>query len=592
MNEHFLRLYNDELVALRRKAVSFAEAYPKIAGRLRLSADMADDPQTERLLQSFAYSAARIRFKLDDEFPELTSELLEILYPHFLTTTPSMTMVKFQPDPKLDSIRTLPRFTEIISEPIDGDICRFRTTQQVDIAPVTLTTLTLTSRPVAAPYSPFTGTNGCLYISLRLLDKKITFQQIGLKKLRFYIAAPWNHAVSLYELLGNSTLGIAFARHPFDKEPVFLAKDNLNLVGFEDEESILPYPVTSFKGYRLLAEFFTLPHKFLFFDIDKIPGQFTDQLDIIIYLKDSDPQLEKAISPDFLELHVTPIINLFTQACEPLQIDGTRSEYRLIPDARRHRSRELISIEKVGLTSKSGQQCPCQPFFRQSQMEEPATVFWQAKRHSDPDDEMNHTELSFVDWNRQPLETSPMIASVDALCSNGNLAKKLPFGGGHPRLNTVKSFGASAIKVIMPLTPAMRRSNQVEREWCLISHLLLNHASLTDDNGAALKEILRLYIVRDMPERLRLIDAITSLETKNSTACLKGGAVVSGTDVVIEFDAERVNKASAFLFGAVIERFLGLYTSINSYTRLTIKLRGFEQPVAVWPPRAAQRPLI
>lgn len=592
MNEHFLHLYNEELAALRHKAVRFANTYPKIAGRLRLSADIADDPQTERLLQSFAFSAARIRLKLDDEFPELTNELLEILYPHFLTTIPSMTMVQLQPDPKLDGMQTIPRGTEIISEPIDDDICRFRTTQQVDIAPIEIAALTLFGQPAVTPPSPFTNVAGCLHISLRMLDQKKSFDDIGLKKLRFYLSAPWSHAVALYELLGNNMSGIALARHAFDKAPVFLDKTSFSLSGFETDESILPFPATSFTGYRLLAEFFTFPQKFLFFDIENICGSFSEQMDIFIYLKSGDRTLEKAISLDYLQLHVTPVINLFEQACEPVQFDGTRNEYRLVPDARRHHTREVVSVEKVQMTDANGQIASCQPFFRSCQCEKTSDIFWQIKRHISVADQINNTELSFVDWNRQPLDAPHMIASVDALCSNGNLPKKLPFGGGQPRLNTVRSFNTIVIKALMPPSSPLRRSEHTEREWCLISHLLLNHASLSDRNGAPLKDILQLYIMRDMPDRHRLIDAITGVETKNSTACLKGGVVLNGTDITLEFSPEHADKASVFLFGSIIERFLGLYTSINSYTRLTVKLQGFSQPIAKWPPRAAERTLI
>lgn len=592
MNEHFLHLYNEELAALRHKAVRFADTYPKIAGRLRLSAHIADDPQTERLLQSFAFSAARIRLKLHDEFPELTNELLEILYPHFLTTIPSMTMVQFQPDPKLDSIQTIPRCTEIISEQIDNDICRFRTTQQVEIAPIKIEALALSGHPVVAPSSPFTDTVGCLHISLQTLDKKKTFQDIGLKKIRFYLSASWSHAVALYELLGNNISGIALARHAFDKAPVFLDKTSFHLSGFETDESILPFTATSFTGYRLLAEFFTFPQKFLFFDIEDICSSFSEQMDIFIYLKSSDKTLEKSISTDYLRLHVTPVINLFEQACEPVQIDGTHNEYRLVPDTRRHNTREVLSVEKVHVTDQNGHIAACQPFFRSSQCEKTSDIFWQSKRHISDADQINNTELSFVDWNRQPLDVPHMIASVDALCSNGNLPQKLPFGGGQPRLNSVSSFSTTTIKALMPPTQPLRRTEHTEREWCLISHLLLNHTSLSDGNGSALKEILQLYIMRDMPDRRGLVDAITGVEAKNSTACLKNGAVLYGTDITIEFSPEHADKASVFLFGNILERFLGLYTSINSYTRLTVKLHGFSQPVASWPPRAAERALI
>jgi type VI secretion system protein ImpG len=592
MYEHFLGLYNDELAALRHQAERFADAYPKVAGRLRLSSDVADDPQTERLLQSFAYSAARIRLKLDDELPELTNELLEVLYPHFLAVIPAMTLVRLQPDPTADCVRIIPRATEIITDPVDGDICRFRTTQRVDLTPVKIDAVELSSEPVTAPLSPFAGVNGCLRISLRVLNRKVTFTQLGIRRLRFYLSAAWSDALTLYELLGNNIAGIGLAAHPTDTRPVFLDKSRLSAVGFAADETTLTYPVTSFTGYRLLAEFFALPQKFLFFEIEDIAGEFQDQLEIYVYLKCSDRKLERSIRADHLELNVTPVVNLFRQTCEPLQIDGTRSEYRLVPDARRHRTREVHMIEDVHLCHPNGEELACAPLFGHRNGADTAQMFWQAKRRAGSAGEMADMELSFVDRDHRTLEEPDLIASVDALCTNGDLPRKLPFGGHQPRLSLVESYGVADIRALIPPTPARRRLDHVGRHWCLLSHLLLNHASLSDGTGAALKEILRLYVTQDMPERRLLIDAIVGLETRRATTCLSNGAVLCGTDLVLEFDAERVDRASAFFFGTIIDRFLALYTSINSYTRLIVRLQGFSQPVASWPPRVAERPLI
>lgn len=592
MNEHFLQRYSEELAALRNKAARFADAFPKIAGRLRLTADMADDPQTERLLQSFAYSAARIRLKLDDEFPELTNELLEALYPHFLASIPSMAIVKFQPDNQLGGVQKVQRLTEIASEPIDGDTCRFRTTQDVEISPVEIGAVNLLGQPIQAPASPFSGVAGCLHISLRLLNHQTSFEEIGLKRLRFYLAAPWSQAVKMYELLGNHTLGIGLARHATDMAPVFLDASRLALAGFQSDESMLPYPARSFAGYRLLSEFFALPQKFLFFDVDGIYGQFQDKLEMFIYLNETNQKLENSVSARDLELHATPAINLFHQVCEPLRIDGTRTEYRVLPDARKHRTREIYNVERVLLSGKDGQEQLCQPLFGGSLTDNATSIFWQINRRFDADDGTGDVDIAFTDQSRHPLDTTEMVASIDTLCSNRSLPGKLPFGGGHPYFNTLEGHGVVSVKALLPPTPTLRRQEHFQREWPLISHLLLNHASLSDGNAGALKDILNLYVLRDTPETRQLIDAIISVKTKNSTARLKEGVVVSGTDVTIEFDSERADKANAYLFGSVLERFLALYTSINSFTRLTVKFHGHSLPVAVWPPRAAERPLI
>ena len=77
-------------------AGEFAERYPKIAGRLRLTKDTVDDPHVSRLLEGVAFLGARVQHRLDDEFPELTDALLSVLYPHYLAPMPSVGALDLQ----------------------------------------------------------------------------------------------------------------------------------------------------------------------------------------------------------------------------------------------------------------------------------------------------------------------------------------------------------------------------------------------------------------------------------------------------------------------------------------------------------------
>ncbi len=143
----------------------------------------------------------------------------------------------------------------------------------------------------------------------------------------------------------------------------------------------------------------------------------------------------------------------------------------------------------------------------------------------------------------------------------------------------------------MPPTPVIRMNSHASREWRLVSHLLLNHLSLFDNSGAALKDILSLYAFTDSQVTRQLVASITSVEARHSHARI-GAAMVPGTDVTLEFDPATIDRPTAFIFGTVLNHFFGLYTSINSFTRLTVTMRGQSEPVARWPARAADRPLL
>ena len=99
MTDDLLPYYNEELSYVRGMAAEFAREHPKIAARLRISADTIEDPHVERLIEAFAYLNARIRHKLDDDFPELSDAMLGVLYPHYLAPIPSMAIVQLQVKP-------------------------------------------------------------------------------------------------------------------------------------------------------------------------------------------------------------------------------------------------------------------------------------------------------------------------------------------------------------------------------------------------------------------------------------------------------------------------------------------------------------
>ena len=98
VDKRFLLYYNRELQHLRETAGEFASEFPKIAGRLGLDAFDCADPYVERLLEGFAFLAARVQLKIDAEFPRFTQHLFETVFPHYLAPLPSMAVVQFEPD--------------------------------------------------------------------------------------------------------------------------------------------------------------------------------------------------------------------------------------------------------------------------------------------------------------------------------------------------------------------------------------------------------------------------------------------------------------------------------------------------------------
>ena len=613
MSDELLPYYERELAFIRRLGGEFAEAHPKIAGRLRLTPDAAEDPHVERMIEAFAYLNARTRHKLDDDFPEITDAMLGVLYPHYQAPIPSMAVAQFALDRSQGDLvagYTIPRHAALETEPIDGEPCRFRTCYPTTVWPIELAAAGLTGRPFAAPATRFSADAAAvLRIQLQCFGKEATFRQMGMDSLRFFLKGQTQHVFGLYELILNNTLGVALAGSPTDREPAVLDRRAVRPVGFEPDEGMLPYSTRSFQGYRLLTEYFAFPQKFLFFDVAGLAGlplaQAGNRLEIFLYLSRGSIDLEQNVTADTLQLGCTPIVNLYRQRAEPIALTHTQTEYRIVPDARRPGAHEVYTIDGVTAVSPENEQVEYQPFysFKHAAQRREHKAFWQATRRpadrsSAPADGGTEVFLSLVDLDFDPAASAGWTMDVETTCLNRDLPHRLPIVAGESAFRLSAGGPLARIYCLSgrptrTLRPALKRG----AVWRLISHLSLNHLSLADaEEGAhALREILKLYDFADSEETRSQIEGIQSVQCRRVVGRVPGdlrGGFCRGIEVALHLDENRFAGSGVFLFASVLERFLGLYCNINSFSKLTVTTNQREGELRKWPPRAGEMILL
>src|SRR5690349_8066367 len=184
----------------------FADKYPKIAQRLVLEPDKCEDPHVERMLEAFAFLAARVHLKIDDEFPEITEALLSILYPHYLRPIPSMSVAQFHVDSDQvtpETGLTLPRGSVLNSRPVNGVPCKFRTSYDVTFWPVEVEDAEWKTPDRLQPAIRSSEAVAAIRLALRC-PGDLTFSKLSMKSLRFYLNGESNLIHSLYELLSNN----------------------------------------------------------------------------------------------------------------------------------------------------------------------------------------------------------------------------------------------------------------------------------------------------------------------------------------------------------------------------------------------------
>ena len=605
MLDDLLPYYNQELTNIRHMAAEFAKLYPKVASSLRLASSDIEDPNVARLIEAFAFLTANIRYKLEDDFPELAEAILENIAPHYLSPIPAFSIVEFKCQPELTTSYTLPKNTLIETKPGYGETCYFNTVYDNDFWPITIKKSVLTSFPNNAPLIPsyFGKANAVINITLECAADRMTFSMLQPKKLRFFINANNQLAFLIYEFIINNSIAIALANTSSDEKASFVSKSCIRPVGFEEIESLLPYSARTPLSYRTLTEFFIFPEKFLFFDIELSEELLADidmKLEMFIYLDRYHVDLEKNIDAETFKLSCTPVVNLFQQTAEPIRLDHTLSEYRVIPDARRLSPLEVYSIKKV-MSVDEDKQIDYEPLYGIKHdinyQKHSGKYYWTYKRRTMPVDnsknKITNIYLTFLQLDFNPLAESDKTIHVEILCTNGNLPSQLPFGNESCLQLSSVSAPLTEIICLKPFTKTLHSELRNGVRWKLISQLSLNHLSLVDHNDAEiLKEIFRLYNITNSDEIAHIIDGVVAVRSRRiSTRCFSSAnnALCRGIEITLTFDEMQYTGSSLFLFAEILERYFANYATINAFTKLIIVSARTNRILYQWLPRSGNK---
>lgn len=604
MRDELLTYYERELTFIRRMAGEFADKYPKIAGRLLLERGKCDDPHVERLIESFALLTARVHLKIDDEFPQITQSLLQVLYPHYLCPVPSMSTVRFVLDPqqgKLSTGYTIDRHQTLYSKTSQETTCRFRTCYPVTLWPLDVQS----ARADLGRPNDGGGRSPAATITLRLKTLgDATFSELDIDRLRFFLNGEGQLTHGLYEALFATCYRVEL-RDPSGTIWDTLPAGSIGEVGFEKDQGLLPYSPRSFLGYRLLQEYFQFPEKFLYFDLlnlGRLSARASREVDVVFFLE-RPLRLTQAVEAQNFVLGCAPIVNLFEHVAEPVRLDQAHAEYRIIPDVRRQRTTEVYSIDTVtSVSPQSGTSMEFQPFYsyKHSFERQKHHAFWHATRRPSErkDDAGTEVYLSLVDLDFRPSQPATDVLTIHTTCTNRDLPGQLPFGDPDGDFDLEGAAPVKGVNCLSKPTRTVRPPLGHGAQWRLISHLSLNYLSPVEWGGErepeVLKEILRLYDFSDSPVIQQQIAGLLSVSSRQVMRRIRsphGSGFARGIEATLEFDESKYVGSGAYLFSSVLEKFLALYVSINSFSELiaTTKQRGV---LKRWPPRSGYQTIL
>ncbi len=593
----FNHYYQSELTALRQLGRRFAERSPALAPFL---GQAGRDPDVERLLEGFAFLTGRLRQKLDDELPELSHSLMQLLWPNYMQPLPAFSILQFDPLKLAGPALRVERDTPVDSVPVDGVQCRFRTCYSTDVQALDLVDLTYSVKG-----------DGAL-LSLRLeLSGEGHLGELDLSRLRLHLAGERYISQTLYLSLLRNLDSIELVPFDGDGKPIpgvngmpmafRMPGDRIQPVGFAEDEALIPYPLNTFRGYRYLQEYFAFQDKFLFVDVEGLELLAALAEDTLKHVRGLELRFDirksgvQRLRPtlDNVKLHCTPIVNLFKHDATPIRLEGKQDEYLLMPALYAMENCGVFSVESVigwkpgGLGYEA--YVPFESFEHDPSFDVPnRRPHYSIRQRSSSLHDGLDTYLSFGIRHTEASET----LSIEMTCTNQNLPRRLKLGDICIPCEQTPEF--LTFRNITPATPSYAPPLNRDFLWKLISNMSLNYLSLADVN--ALKVILETY---DLPryydphaEKVskRLLGGLKSIRHQHVDR-LHRGLPVRGLRTELTIDPQGyIGEGDVFVFASVLNEFFALYASLNSYHELRVKSTQGE--VYQWTPRMGLQPLL
>lgn len=621
MNPKFLKYYNQELDFIRRMGGEFAEEFPKIAGRLGLDAFECSDPYVERLIEGFAFLAARVQLKVDAGFPRFTQHLLQMVYPHYLPPMPSMVIVQLQPNPGEGSLVngiTVPRGSQMRSGISKGEqtACEYRTAHDLTLWPLELTEVKYLDSPsvIANLGIPVRdGVKAGMRLRLRC-TAGLPFNQLPLERLPLFLRGA-ETAFPMYEQFMSNTLGLVI--QPIQKPASWnetLPASSVTPIGFGDEEAMLPCSARSFQGYRLLQEYFAMPERFLFVELTNLQKGLRrcddNELDLIVLFNRTVPRLADSVRLTNFNLFCTPAVNLFPKRADRIHITSATSEYHIVPDRTRPMDFEVYDVSEVlGYGSGAEPEREFLPFYelKDRHIHQGKQAYYMINREQR---RLSATQqrkgartsyigsevfIALVDAEQAPFNSNLKQLGLQLLCTNRDLPLQMPAGAGPSDFSLQAGAPVESIRCLVGPTRPKPSIAHRETAWRLISHLSLNYLSLIDsdakDGAVALRQLLKLYSDTSEPHLRRQIEGLNSIRSAPIISPVSRGGPIAfcrGLELTLTFNESAFEGSGVFLLGAVLENFLSHYVSINSFTETVVKTaeRG---EIARWPTRLGRR---
>jgi type VI secretion system protein ImpG len=579
--EELLPYYEKQLQEFGQQSRAFADKYPKIAQRLSLNQEQIDDPHIERLIQAFSLIAARIDKKLADSYDIFTRSLFEVMFPQYLRHFPACSVVSFEDlnkQKQLTDVHVIPKGTTLKSRSFKGVQCEFNTSAEVKLLPIQLESLSFQTNPSAHIHL---NQNATLNLKFELLNPAKNW--LKNEKLPIYLDAISNFPLQVLDHIFHKETSFSLRIN----HKVVAIKNPFEVMGFDENESLLPVDQHTHHAYRLLIEYFCFPEKFSYLNLNldflKLLKEDNLSFEVQIHLKLN--LNDQAIIRNYSELNVanfklftSPVVNLFEKQAEPQKINHKNLEYPLMTDAHHPEFYQVYSIVEMNLIREKSNQdqvvYPILPFFAMSHYHGDDIQFFYALNPTVLQNQYVETGYSIISKQLEPHSIKSDFVSCKLLCSNRELPHEA-LGQSNNVLNLNDSTVARRALVLKRPTAPFQFEKNKNEQWRIISHLSLNTLALMKGDAVShIKELLELYNLPKSKENHLIIDAIKKIEFEITNKLVEAKPFpmfVRGVKVLMDVDVQVFRGHSLYIFSELISHIFNLKVQMNSFVDVFVR---------------------
>ena len=571
--------YIQELNSLRVNGSEFARKNPGLSSYL---AKEGQDPDVERILEGFAFLTGKLHQKIDDELPEISHNLTQLMWPNYIRPVPSYTIVKFEAVKESNENKTIPKEMSLLSKATSGVVCKFKVCYETKIMPFEFENIKYL----------INGQKSSLDLGFEVSTSG-SLADIDFDTLRIFLSGSKFMAKELYLYLDRYIEKVEIIIKDDDDKKIDLIKlenNSIKPLGFDSNQTIVPQPENVFDGYAMLQEFFCYPDKHLFIDIfnlKKIKNISKDILSkskkfsIRFYFSKHFQPLQKPTKDDF-KLYCAPAVNLFESDAVPIRKVEMKDEYLLASSELKKEESEVFSIENVRgwVRGKSAYQ-DYSPFESFKLLNKNSGYY---SRHVKLNDNINKTETyirfasSDEDDEDYDFEHSDSVVSIKMLCTNKDIPSTMQLNDISV-CNPLSSLNIDFTNITIPSISYPPPING-DFLWKVISNMSLNYLSLNDIE--TLKMILKTYDffgannIKQREKTNIILSGLKSISNKRSQIIYEGFPI-SGTETKLVIDPTKfVSIGELYHFCCILNEFFALYCNVNSFHKLIVDVENKE----------------